>query len=447
MSMGERLILFTRYPVPGQAKTRLIPTLGPDGAAALQRRLTLRALRSAEALQAMRGVEVEIQFVGANETTMRHWLGDRFTFCPQIQGDLGQRMAGAFERSFRAGAPATILIGADCPELTPALLVEAFERLRQDPVVLGPARDGGYYLIGLRRPIPSLFHGVVWGMSTVLDDSLQILKRAGFTTGLLKPLDDIDRREDLLVWRRIVETEEADLRKVSVVIPAVNEEQHIASTVASVVQGNPWEITVVDGGSRDETAQRARETGAAVVASHPGRARQMNAGASKSDGNVLLFLHADTVLGHDYASAAPRLSDGTMAAGAFRFAIADRFPGSKFIEWTTNLRSRWLQLPYGDQGLFLRRSLFEELGGFADLPILEDYELVRRLRRCGRVITVPQPAITSGRRWQRLGFFRATLVNTWMILGYRLGWPIDKLAATYRQAGRRAAPGLNGSGL
>ena len=109
------------------------------------------------------------------------------------------------------------------------------------------------------------------------------------------------------------------------------------------------------------------------------------------------------------------------------------------MEWSANVRSSWGQLPYGDQALFLRRSLFEELGGFANLPILEDLELVRRVRRRGRVITVGEPAVTSGRRWQQLGVLRTTLINQRIIIGYHLGWPIHRLAAAYSRSDRHCA--------
>ncbi len=120
-SASDRLILFTRFPTPGRVKTRLIPALGADGAARLHRRLTLAALRTAEALSLPLGVEIEIQFDGADERAMSHWLGDRFRFCPQQGGDLGARMNAAFERAFRQGARSVVVIGADCPELSAGL--------------------------------------------------------------------------------------------------------------------------------------------------------------------------------------------------------------------------------------------------------------------------------------------------------------------------------------
>lgn len=222
--------------------------------------------------------------------------------------------------------------------------------------------------------------------------------------------------------------------RVSVIIPTLNEGEQITNAIASAQAGRPHEILVVDGGSTDDTIQRARKAGAVVINSASGRARQMNAGAARAAGSTLLFLHADTLLPDGYLSAVLRaVQQPGMAAGAFRFRVGGDFAGKWLLEWSTNLRSHWRQMPYGDQALFMRRSLFEEIGGFADVPILEDYELVRRLRRRGRIIITPQAATTPGRRWRLLGLIRTTLINKQMIAGYHLGWPIGKLAEIYRQ--------------
>lgn len=348
-------------------------------------------------------------------------------------------MRAAFEDSFHEGSPATILIGSDCPELTADLLVAAFDQLADASVIFGPANDGGYYLIGLARFMPELFHGITWGAETVLVESLRVLERNGVKPALLKPLNDIDRAEDLPQWRRIAEAEEDDSRRVSVIIPALNEAERITATIRAARDGKPHEVIVVDGGSRDESQRLAQEAGALVIQSKPGRARQMNAGAAVAHGETFLFLHADTLLPVNYRDAilaGLRLPD--VVGGAFRFRIDDPFPGRWLVESTTNLRSRLWQMPYGDQALFVRRSAFEELGGFPDLPIMEDYEFVRRLKRVGRLALLNETVLTSGRRWQRLGFLRTTLINKLVILGYRCGLPPAKLAALYR--GRSPLP-------
>ena len=292
----RRLILFARFPVTGKVKTRLIPSLGAEGAAALHRRLVLRTLRTAQALCQSQNVELEIRFAGDDANPMQHWLGDSWLCRPQCEGDLGQRMADAFADSFREGSPATVIIGSDCPSLTPETLAAAFESLKTNSVVFGPATYGGYCLVGLTRLVPEIFHGVAWGTETVLAQSLEILARLGSKPTLFQPLDDLDRPKDAAAWKRLVEVDDTDLSRVSVIIPALNEAAHIASTLHSVRAGCPHEIIVVDGASADETCTVAQRSGASVLHSKPGRARQMNAGAARATGNVLLFLHDDTVL-------------------------------------------------------------------------------------------------------------------------------------------------------
>ena len=435
--VAEKLILFARYPVPGRVKTRLIPALGAEGAAALHRRLVLRTLRTASKACRVLPAESEVRFDGGTEQAMSHWLGDSARFLPQGAGDLGERMAGAFEESFRSGSTATVIIGSDCPDLSPDAIAAAFARLKESPVVLGPAQDGGYYLIGLSRPMPELFRGIPWGTERVLAESLAVLQRLGCKPALLDPLQDIDRPEDLPVWRRIAASEDACLDRMSVIIPTLNEERHIAATLRAVGRSLSHEVIVVDGGSTDGTVRRAQEAGGTVLSSKPGRARQMNAGAARAEGGLLLFLHADTLLPPGWAEVVHRaLSRAGVAAGAFGFRIAGDFAGKSVVEWATGFRSRWLQRPYGDQGLFLARALFEEMGGFADLPIMEDYEFSARLRPRGRIVTVREAALTSARRWQTLGVVRTTLRNQWMLAGYHLGVSPRKLAARYRAIGR-----------
>ena len=160
----------------------------------------------------------------------------------------------------------------------------------------------------------------------------------------------------------------------------------------------------------------------------------MNAGAEASSGKTLVFLHADTMLPPNYASLVRRLlASAEVVAGAFRLGIEGRRRSLRWIETGANWRSRWLQLPYGDQALFVRSRLFSELGGYADLPIMEDYDLVRRLTRRGRVILAPEAVVTSARRWNRVGVFRTTLLNQAMVAGHLLGVSPRRMARLYRR--------------
>jgi uncharacterized protein len=198
----SRLIVFTRYPAPGRAKTRLIPVLGPDGAADLQRRMTERVLNQVEALVARQAMGVEVRFDGGDISKMSRWLGPRWSYGPQGEGDIGARMARALSAAFAEGAPAAVLIGTDIPDLSAAILAEAFQRLADHDIALGPAADGGYYLIGARRDryaelAPLLFQGIPWGTEHVLRNTLAALATAPVAVHLLPLLRDIDRPEDL----------------------------------------------------------------------------------------------------------------------------------------------------------------------------------------------------------------------------------------------------------
>ncbi len=197
------LIIFTRYPEPGKTKTRLIPVLGAEGAATLQRQMTEQKLTQVRELQAAYPVSVEVHFTGGNEQLMQSWLGSSLIYQRQSEGDIGCRMASAFQASFEAGMNNVVLIGIDCPDLNAQLMAEAFQALHQHDLVLGPAVDGGYYLIGLRRLIPELFTGIRWSTAEVLPETLRIAHRLELAVAKLRLLSDVDRPEDLSVWKQV----------------------------------------------------------------------------------------------------------------------------------------------------------------------------------------------------------------------------------------------------
>ncbi len=205
----DRLIIFTRYPEAGKAKTRLIPALGAEGAAALHRQMADHTLQQVQTFQLQcsidmdMDVEVEVRFAGGNQSLMQHWLGTDLTYIMQGEGDLGDRMGRSFQSAFNAGAERALIIGTDCPDLDAPVLKQAFCELQQHDLVLGPASDGGYYLIGLRCWIPPLFVDIQWSTATVLARTLAIAQELHRSVGLLPVLSDVDYPADLEIWERI----------------------------------------------------------------------------------------------------------------------------------------------------------------------------------------------------------------------------------------------------
>lgn len=196
--ISEKLIIFTRYPEPGKTKTRLIPVLGKAGAANLHRLMAQRTIARALSLQKSRRLSVEIHHTGGSQQQMEDWLGTDLIYQNQIDGDLGARMTAAFQNSFDSGVDKVAIIGTDCPDLKAEILAQAFDELSDRDLVLGPAKDGGYYLIGLRRSIPELFDGINWGTSEVFASTRAIAQNLGLNIAVLPILADIDRPEDLL---------------------------------------------------------------------------------------------------------------------------------------------------------------------------------------------------------------------------------------------------------
>ncbi|MCP4681174.1 MAG: DUF2064 domain-containing protein [Desulfobacterales bacterium] len=424
----NRIVVFTRYPVPGRTKTRLIPRLGSVRAADLQRLLTEKTLSTVKSIKSHKAPEVEVCFEGGSLKKMRQWLGPEYHFSRQVVGDLGDRMNASFVQTFKDGCNRVVLLGSDIPGIELDHIEKAFEGLDTHDMVIGPSSDGGYWLVGLKNHV-DIFHDIDWGSSLVLKQTLIIAKELGLNVFKLDTLTDIDTVEDLMQWRpQGVEKEPF----VSVIIPALNESQNIEAAIDSAWNEDA-EVIVVDGGSYDDTVKRAVAAGAFVETSLPGRATQQNCGAECARGRALLFLHADTRLPDNYISLVfDILLDTGVVAGAFRFKTDLNSPLMRIIECMTNCRSKYLKLPYGDQGVFFRKSLFDSLGGFPNVPIAEDLIFLRAISKYGRVRIAEAHAVTSARRWQKLGMIRTVLINQLIVAGLCMGIAPSALASLYR---------------
>lgn len=430
----RKLIVFGRYPRPGSVKTRLIPALGPMGAAELQRRMTEHCLGTA---LAARVAPVEYCCTGAAGSRVQRWLR-RYPVKvgTQMPGDLGRRMYHSLKSALDRGCRRVVLVGTDIPTMQAGHLQAAFEALEDHDTVLGPSRDGGFWLVGMSRPV-DIFQGIAWGSPHVLAQTLAAVRRKGLSAARLNTLNDVDSPEDLHEW-----LPDADpfTPYLSVVIPVLNEAVHIQEAIEQV-RGVDTQVIVVDGGSRDRTAALAAQSGAGVLHAPRGRALQQNMGARHATGRVLLFLHADTRLPSGFQiQIFDLLMDPGVVLGAFQFKTDYRTRSMRLIEKAARVRSSLLKLPYGDQALFMPRAVFEQAGGFDPVPVAEDLFLVRRLARMGRVALAPGAAITSGRRWRRLGVLRTTLINYMIAVGCMAGVDPGRLAFLYEPGKKKEKP-------
>lgn len=437
------VLVFAKPPRAGEAKTRLAPALGEETAAELAGAFFRDTWSGLEALEWAEPVLVTTE-PGAPE-----WSGARARrVWEQGEGDLGARLTRGLERALKT-APAALAIGADSPGLPLAALDDARRGLETNDAVVGPAADGGFYLLGLRRLPDGLLEDLPWSAPETFERTCARLLERGLSVHVCPSWFDVDRPEDLDRLRRLLLRGDAlapatsgvlgkipsPPPRVSVVVPTLDEEARIERQLRNLAASGPWhDVVVADGGSRDRTVERACAVdGVRVVEAPRGRGPQLNAGARAASGDVLLFLHADVELPPDaIRHVAEALADPRAVAGAFRTWTVPDAPGHPLapLLHLADLRSRTTRLPYGDQALFVRAGVFERLGGFPEQPLMEDLEMSRRLRRAGLIRTVRARVRVSGRRFLARPVRTFVLMNAVPLL-YAAGVPPERLARLY----------------
>lgn len=434
-----RVCVFAKPPRPGEAKTRLAPALGLHGAAGLARALLVDA---AAAVRALPWAELTVATTGALPPGLVRELACEVW--PQGEGDLGARMERVLARAI-AERGHGIVIGADAPGLPAERLAAAHAALAEADAVIGPAEDGGYYLLGLRTCPVGLLADLPWSAPDTCAATLARLRARGLTVVVLAPWFDLDTPADLPRMRALLAADPAVMPatrrtlaapRISVVMPVLDEARRIDAALAALADvPGLAEVIVVDGGSGDDTIARARAHPVQVITAPRGRGPQLNAGAAAAIGDVLLFLHADTTLPRDAVThVAAALAPADVVAGAFRtWTVPDAArPWFAPLLHLADVRSRVTHLPYGDQAMFVRAEVFRALGGFAPIPLMEDLELSRRLARRGRIHTCAASVRVSGRRFEQRPVVYTAMVNVFPWL-YRLGVPPVALARLYRQ--------------
>ncbi len=438
--------VFAKPPRAGRVKTRLIAGVGEGGAAQLAEAFLLDTLESLRRLPDVRVIVATTGDLGLDVGPVEVW--------DQGGGTLGQRLERVLGRAIGGGTPA-LAIGADTPGLPLDLVTRAGLALEAHPAALGACDDGGFWGLGLTSISDGLLADIDWSTERTCEQTCARLVGAGLVPQLLPGWFDLDTPGDLVRLRRLLDRQvvqaprtralldsllPAPAMKVSVVIPVLDEERRIGRLLRDLSRTDGIsEIIVVDGGSRDGTPDIVRAfPDALLLDSTPGRGPQQNAGARVATGDVLLFLHADTRLPEDaMAHIRSALADPRVVAGAFRTWTVRDEPFARDVALPAallhlaDLRSRYTSLPYGDQGIFVRREVFDRVGGFPPQPLFEDVELSRRLRRQGRIETVRASVEVSGRRFFRRPVRETLLVNL-LPLAYRLGVSPTRLSRVYR---------------
>jgi uncharacterized protein len=431
------ICVFAKPPVPGRVKTRLAPLLGSGGAAELAKALLQDTWDSVSALPWAKRV------LASTEGGLQDFLRGPVEIWLQGQGDLGARLENISRRAL-SDHPSVISIGADSPGLPVKYLDQAREALNRADAVVGPSEDGGFYLLGLRKCPTGLLSGIPWSAPTTCLETIAKLQAAGLTVYILDDWFDVDTSQDLERLSTLITTKQieapktkhfletyawrwADVQPIrcSVIIPTLNEREFLPQTLRALAE-HQWihEVIVADGGSTDGTREwLAAQNFAHVVDAPAGKGNQINRGAQAASGDVLLILHADCQLPLDSGERiASALQSQTVAGGCFQVRFNASRPRSlKLVAAGINFRCRVAKAATGDQGIFVRRRIFELVCGCPNWPLFEDVDLVRRIKKVGKFAVLRSRLLVSPRRHLARGVFRTVVLIYGLRLAFWLG--------------------------
>lgn len=438
------LVVYLSNPATRQVKTRLAKGTSKEIATTFYQHCLSILSEDFESLQD----RYDIFAAPANANDVE-WCQKLFPMAKPLPqsplSNLGERIQKSLNDVLAMGYSRVLLIGSDAPSLPTEFLHQCFDQLDKHHAVLGPCDDGGFYLIGTNTPAPDLTH-VRWSTNHAFKDTAKTLSKAGLSVGSGPGWYDVDEVE--LLWRVEKDLQQASgkraslskwigsLPKVSIIVPLLNEEKRVGHMVEALRQLKPTpEIICVDGNSRDATRTRLQELEVEpVVVEKANRGRQINAGLEKATGSIFLILHADTSISQEaYQAMITALENEEICGGAFSYALETSEVNwrLRFIERGVSLRNILFTLPYGDQGYFIKKRAFCNVGPFKELALMEDVEWFGRLKKHGNITILPQYVTTSPRRILAKGPFRSSLLNITLVALYQAGVDPDTLASFY----------------
>lgn len=421
-----------RYPELGKVKRRLAEGVGEEEALRIYTMLLRRNLGVVKDFLSLKGGVVAFLCHEPPEALkdLKENYPGPWTFIPQRNGELGERMEGAFSDLFAMGYGEVVLVGSDIADLDPSDLVGAFKALSSGKVPIGPAHDGGFYLLGLQRAFPEVFSLGNWSQGDVLQRVLKAL--SGSEVLLLNKRHDVDTALDLhLVSRGMFHD------NVSVIIPFLEGGLDEALSLFRRIRPFMWpndEVVLAEGTKKALIGTQEEELGPGLrlVKSSRGRGIQLNAGASASRGDILWFLHSDSDPPADFGYLLRKLDGGSRYSfGCFRLGFRGETPMMRLVSMWANARTALLKIPYGDQGIFCRREMLHCVGGFARRLIMEDVDLARSLKKSGRLLFLRERLFTSPNRYLKGGVLRTALKNQLTISMYLAGISEERIYRHY----------------
>jgi uncharacterized protein len=433
---GKALILFMRYPEPGCVKSRLAAAVGPEEAARIYEKLIRRTLGVAADFKRERPeVDLFIFFTPPDKMLRIEgaYPGPWSLNCQQGL-HLGERMDAAIRQVLACGYSDVLLVGTDLANLEPVDLTEAYQAVEKGYAALGPAADGGFYLIGLNRPCPAVFQLKSWGTGEIFARTEQLLLNSGFMVKRLKERRDIDCPEDL----PFIQSKPWFTASLSIIIPTLGSSDRLGPFLQNLQQ-QIWpddEIILVEAETSDQQRGHVepKQVAQQIFSVHAprGRGLQLNRGVATAKGSLLFFLHDDSKPPPNFAYSIRKVCEApSMSLGCFQLAFSPSNPLLNGIAKWANFRTRTLGLPYGDQGLFCRHDGFEKAGGFRKPYLMEDVDFVSHCRRLGQLVVLSDSMVTSPEGYIRLGILRASLRNHLTMLLYHLGVDDRKLYRFY----------------